>query len=746
MKCLLIHVVAAGLIFSLPAAAHSAEEIQSENTLATAPELVLQMGHFGGVWSVAFSPDGKQVLTGGTDDTAILWDAATATVLRRFEGHTGYVKTVSFSPDGKSILTGSNDATAILWNAATGAKLREFRGGDGSVALSPDGGLVLTDSLDKAATLWDGATGKVVRSFEGDSVARRRRLEAAENQSPFVWWRTAPRQSAVEAVAFSADGTRVLTGEAGEQAILWHALTGQQLRTFEGHRARITSVAFSPDGKTILTGSWDSTAILWDADTGAKLRTIGVHARGINSMTGRAGLGLSPDYHYVTSVAFSPDGKSVLTGSCDGTAVLTNLATRKELTFRGPNDWVTSVAFSPDGKSVLTGWREGGAILWDATTAKQLRTFEGKQREATAIAFSHDERLLATGYEDGTAIAWDLAAGTRLSTWETRHRRIDSVAFTPDGQRLLTGSIDGAILWDVATRSKLRTFEGSVRSAALTPDGKTVVTWPYVWSFFTPQQEDVAVLWNAATGKRFHFIRGFYPGVIDVAFSPNSKQVLIFDASVQVRAYEMDTATKVFTIKPPRNYLYIHVAYSPDGKQILTASSDQAVLWDASTQKKLRVFGAHDGWSNSVSFSPDGKQILTDSEDQTVALWDADTGRKLRVFKTGQIGAVRIALFSPNGRFVVASDAVGALHLWDVATSDELCRIIALAGDDWLTVTPDGLFDGSPAGIGGVRFRIHDRGGTSVVSPEKLKTDFQHPGLLAHLLKGERPQPSERNQ
>jgi WD40 repeat protein len=534
----------------------------------------------------------------------------------------------------------------------------------------------------------------------------------------------------------------VLTGEAGEQAILWDALTGQQLRTFEGHRARITSVAFSPDGKAILTGSWDSTAILWNADTGATLRTIGVHARGVNSLTGRTGLGLSPEYHYVTSVAFSPDGKFVLTGSCDGTAVLTNLATRKELTFKGLNDWVTSVAFSPDGKSVLTGWREGGAILWDATTAKQLRTFEGKQREATALAFSQDEKLLATGYEDGTAIAWDLAAGTRLSTLETLQRRIDSVAFTPDGQRLLTGSIDGAILWDVATRSKLRTFEGSVRSAALTPDGKTVVTWPYVWSFFTPPQED-AVLWNAATGKRLHFIRGFYPGEIHVAFSPNSKQVLITDASLQVRAYEMDTATKVFTINPLSNPRYVRVVYSPDGKQILTASSDQAIFWDASTRKQLRVFGGHGGWSESVSFSPDGKQILTDSEDQTVALWDANTGSKLRVFKTGQIGAVRIAVFSPNGRFVVASDAVGALHVWDVATSDKLCRIIALAGDDWLTVTPEGLFDGSPTAIGRVRFRIHDGGGASVVSPEKLKTDFHRPGLLAQLLKGERPRPSE---
>jgi hypothetical protein len=89
----------------------------------------------------------------------------------------------------------------------------------------------------------------------------------------------------------------------------------------------------------------------------------------------------------------------------------------------------------------------------------------------------------------------------------------------------------------------------------------------------------------------------------------------------------------------------------------------------------------------------------------------------------------------------VASDAVGALHVWDVATNDELCRIIALAGDDWLTVTPEGLFDGSPTAIGRVRFRIHDGGRASIVPPEKLKKDFYRPGLLAHLLKGERPEP-----
>jgi WD40 repeat protein len=702
---------------------------------AAVPELVLQTGHFGGVWSVAFSPDGKRVLTGGTDNAAILWDAATATVVRRFVGHKGGIESVAFSRDGKSILTGSSDDTAILWDAATGTKLRVFRGGHGRVALSPDGRFVLMDSPDKIATLWDVATGKVVRNFEGDPVARRRRMAAAEKQEP-------RQQAEVEAVAFSADGKRVLTGEAGEQAILWDATTGQQFRTFKGHRRLISSVAFSPDGKTILTGAWDNTAILWDADTGAKLRSIDVHARGLSFFF--------PDNHYVTSVAFSPDGKSVLTGSWDCTAVLTNLATGKETVFKeGHEDFVTAVAFAPDGRSVLTGSRTGGAILWDAATGQQLRTFEGKEREARAVAFSSDEKLLATGYEDGTAITWDTTTGTRAATFDTQKRRIDSVAFTPDGHRLLTGSVDGAILWDVAQRTKLRTFEGSVRSAALPPDGKTVVTWPYMFS-----GGERAVLWDAATGKRLRAFHGEHFGNIKVAFSANSRQVLIGDWSGWAQGYSMETGAEAFRAKvnnyPPDVQApcqTLAVAFSSDGKRILAGLNDQtAILCDVATQKQLRIFAGHDGWVESVSFSADGKQILTGSKDQTIVLWDTETGSKLRVFKSAQPRPIRIAMFSPNGRFVVAADDGGEIHLCDVATGDELCRTIALAGDDWLTITAEGLFDGSPTAIGRVRFRIHDEGGTSVVPPEKLKTNFHHPGLLAHLLRGERPQPLQRNQ
>ncbi|MFN0173794.1 MAG: caspase family protein, partial [Saprospiraceae bacterium] len=259
------------------------------------------------VMSVAFSPDGKTVLTGSLDYTAKLWDL-NGREIQSFSGHAEEVESVAFSPDGKTVLTGSWDNTAKLWDL-NGREIQSFSGHAEhvlSVAFSPDGKTVLTGHLIDTAKLWD-LNGREIQSFSGHAEP-------------------------VMSVAFSPDGKTVLTGSLDSTAKLWD-LNGREIQSFSGHASFVESVAFSPDGKTVLTGSEDNTAKLWD-----------LNGREIQSFSGHASS--------VMSVAFSPacpadpgGGKLVLTGSLDNTTKLWDTNTgklRATLIAIDSNDWVVT--------------------------------------------------------------------------------------------------------------------------------------------------------------------------------------------------------------------------------------------------------------------------------------------------------------------------------------------------------------------------------------------------------------------
>lgn len=599
-------------------------------------------GHTGWVYAVAFSPDGKYALTGSLDGSARLWNVRTGKEIRQYLGHKGGISAVAFSPDGKFIITGGNDQTARLWNAETGQQLRVFQHSKGvsSVAFSPGGKYILTNGGDKIARLWDIKTGQVIRDFIGHT-------------------------SFVSDVTFSPDGQYVLTGSFDATARLWETETGEELHTLSAHTpySPVTSVAFSPDGKYVVTGNDDRTVQLWDVESGQEVRTFSGHTNAVRD------------------VAISPDGKYMLTGSQDKTAILWDLQSGQEVRiFLGHHAEVHSVAFSPDGQFILTGSEDTTARLWSTPESLPLFTFIGDTKGVTSIAYSPKEKYVLTGSKDGTARLWDVETGQQVRAFVGHVGYINSVTFSSDGKYIITGGDDHtARLWDVGTGKEIRAFIGHVGgivSVALSPDDMYILTTGPGGA----NLDGSTLLWEVGTGKKvrdFHIGPSFSnsPGITMLAFSPDGKTLLIGGVLVDVTTGRVLHNFLGIVKYEVRGFIDIgwvaSVAFSPNGKHVLTGSGKRAILWDLATGKEIRVFTDQTHLVLSVTFSPDGNYVLTGLEDGTAHLWDATSGQELRTFK-GHTDMVTSVAFSPDGKHVLTGSEDGTARLWDTDYHDTI--------------------------------------------------------------------------
>ena len=270
----------------------------------------------------------------------------------------------------------------------------------------------------------------------------------------------------INSMAFSWDGTLLLSGSEDNTMKLWETVTGRLLHTFSGHDEGVTSVAFSPDGTRLLSGSADGTIRLWESGTKRLLHTFSGHDG------------------WVTSVAFSPDGTKMLSGSEDNTMKLWETGTGRLLhTFSGHDERVTNVTFLPDGTQMLSGSEDNTMKLWDAKTGRLLRTFSGHEDAVTSVAFSPDGNRLLSGSKDNTIKLWELSNGRLLRTFHGHHLNVTRVAFSPDGKRLISSSADITLkLWDADTGRLLRTFslhKGILLSVAFSPDGTRLLSGGY---------------------------------------------------------------------------------------------------------------------------------------------------------------------------------------------------------------------------------------------------------------------------
>lgn len=558
------------------------------------PPVVLPHGPTSFVNAVSFCPDGKLVVTGSSDRAGgylRLWDAQTGKLLKRFDGHEDTVLSVAFSRDGKRLLTSSYDETARLWNVETGELVRSFVGHDWWVwcaAFSPDEKRIVTASHDGSAIVWSVDTGEPIGV-------------------PFIGHRRGGSQTPIYAVAFSPDGRLVASGGLDNRVLIWDPdeiepfdysvaieqgkFPEQKCLALEGHKAAVRSVAFSGDGQRIISGSQDNTVSVWDADSGQLIKALRGHA-------GR-----------VRSCRFSGGGKLAVSGGYDGRVKFWDIDGYEEsrvlrgYVLDGHLDAILGASFSRDGQQVVTASRDRSAMTWELESGKQLLTLrEGHSFTTSVGLFFPDRKKLLTSAVDNTVRIWDIATGAEMAGLRLTGTGLrGAVALSSDGRWILTGSdrpdeeTDSgerlAKLWDAQSGDllcELRGHKTEVTAVAISPDTNTL---------FTGDRNGRCVLWDRESGQE---IRRFWDDdqINAAAFLPDGERVLTASNYKVVRQWLVPTGEEDRSAVLQHPDSVAAMAVSRDGRLALTSCTDGNVrLWDLQRVELVRTLDVRGGKS-----------------------------------------------------------------------------------------------------------------------------------------------------
>ena len=669
---------------------------------------VVTKSYNGPVYSLAFSPDGNYLVSAGGNQ-ANVWETITGREISQAI-HDSEVTSVAFSPDGKYVISGG-ESTALIWEAANGNTISKIphSGPVSSITVSTDGGHI-RDSM-------EGITG-----FKGE-------------YSPYI----------INLVLLSPDERYVLT-ESNQLKILDQATGSENVaRTSMGGLESIFSVAFSPDGKYILLGVGIyhiEKAIVVEMQTGNEVSSM-IHDDSLRYLMGAGSI-----RYKTTAIAYSPNGKYVVSGGCDkqidsvciiGSARVWDPLTGKELGRITCTGNITAAAFSPDGKTVISGCENGDVSIWQPGN-RNGNSWVRHDYHVLQVAFSPDSKLAASGGGDGdpTVKVWDLKTGKEFSTMTYKYW-VSILSFSPDGNFILSGN-DIVNVWDALTgREVLRISPSTyVQSATFNPSGEYILTAQCdqeenntrricilgsarIWELATKKEishmiyngqvssgifspiGDLAAssgcderdesknciasstrIWDTQTGVES--LRVSHPGYVNfIVFSPDGS--LFFTSGCEafdvneictnnaIRGWKTTTGNEVFYIQIEN--IITDISPSPDGRYLIAGTDNGSIYeWEISTNTEIAKM-SQDGYISSITYSLDGKYIASGSNDYTARVWDSMTGEE--VARMTHDNAVNAVEFSADGRYVISGSDDGSSRVWlyrsDLLISDACSRV-----------------------------------------------------------------------
>jgi WD40 repeat protein len=627
--------------------------------------------------------------------------------------HAGEVRSVVFTPNGKSLITQETffSDEIILWDVATGRESRRIKAEShtgGPFAVSPDG-KTLANAEGHAIYLRELASGKVLGML------------------------TKQDWPSITSLAFSSDGQTLASGSGGRNYTvrLWDVATGKERHRLLGHQGAVTCVRFSPDGRTLASADSeeDPTIRLWDTATG-KPRTV---LRGQTlPFFGSTWISFSPDGKWLASAGTDAPHKQQPTRP-DATVRLWDVAGGRELrVLKTGNEAPTSVAFSPDGKTLVASV-EGAILLLDPESGKEVRRLHGPKLPLYSVAYSPDGNSLAAAC--GHAIRlWEVSSGKERFAPAAEHlHQLDSIALSPDGKTLATASLwdKTTWLWDAASGKPLRGLdtEGD-QAAAFSTDGKTLAAggWTTVrlWDpesgreLWRAENNERSVgflvfsadgkrlvcdgngnvrLWDTTNGQELQRIMiPVVQRVVGLAFGPQERTLVVWDDFGNL--YLLDTA-KGKELRSPKHMphgwgQFCNVALHPGGRFFAGAIGRYIEFYDLKMGRELRP---HRGMvlyallelsvgrplsadPSSLAFSQDGRTLAVGDSWGHVQLIETATGRKRHEFTGSHKTIVKSVAFSGDGRRLASGGWDAIAYVWDLTGQSQRGKSVALSPAD----------------------------------------------------------------